>query len=73
MGYVGQVLGHPLQDLAADVLVDHLPASKPDRDLDLVSLDEELSQSIHLSPVIVHANLGAEIHLLGPRVRLALA
>src|SRR5260221_9017115 len=74
-----RVIGDPIEDLPADVLVHHLATSEHDRDLHLLSGLEELLQPFELRLKVVLRHLWAQLHLfllddvlLPPLVLLAL-
>src|SRR6478735_1475220 len=65
--------GELIEDLAPELRVGHLAAAEHDRDLDLVSLTEELHDLLRLRRVVVDVDLRAVLHLLDDDVRRLLA
>src|SRR5438270_3528422 len=62
-GERARVIGDPVEDLPADVLVHHLATSEHDRDLHLLACFEELLQTLELGLKVMLRHLRAQLHL----------
>src|SRR6185436_18470230 len=59
-----EILNHPIEKLAADVLVHHFTATEPQGYLGLVTLGQEADEITHLDLVITLSRTGTKLHFL---------